>query len=427
MNKKFEKFIEKLWRIFSSMKMGLVLLGIIALASGIGTIIPQQSVDPEGAAAAAQIWKTLQFTDVYSSPWFLFLFGLLCVNLIVCSVQRFQGIYKRTFSPQPPHTISHIPQKIHAVVTGADRQDLREKTLEIFKKKGFRIIQLEKDGGWSFIAQKRSMGNWGSFITHIAFVMLSLGVLIGSLSGFKGYMVANEGSVVSIQDISLSAGQIKQNFMVRINSVEDRMLENGERDNWYTDLSILESGEEVLRGTLSVNHPLTYKGVTFYQSGYAPGAMFTIDRNGEKSTAALQGGNYINAPGTDLYFVLAGIGKYHEGFAISYQIYETIYQVKMGQLTPGQSENVQGAFTITFDGMVGFTGLQVKEDPGVGAVFAGCGFLMIGLLLSFYWRPVCIAGILDHAAPVLALGAYPGKLEAGVRAEFNQIIEEIKA
>jgi len=53
MSNKPDGLVDKLWDIFSSMKLGLVLLGLIALAAGIGTLIPQESADPKGAQAVA--------------------------------------------------------------------------------------------------------------------------------------------------------------------------------------------------------------------------------------------------------------------------------------------------------------------------------------------------------------------------------------
>ncbi|MEM5817372.1 MAG: cytochrome c biogenesis protein ResB, partial [Desulfitobacterium hafniense] len=77
-----------------------------------------------------------------------------------------------------------------------------------------------------------------------------------------------------------------------------------------------------------------------------------------------------------------------------------------------------------------FTGLQIKADPGVGIVWLGSGLLMVGLLLSFYWRPVRIAGVLEanHETQeaTLTLGAYTGKLSMGVKEEFDRIVAEVE-
>jgi cytochrome c biogenesis protein len=429
MSEKSEGFVEKIWDVFSSMKTGLLLLGIVALLSAIGTLIPQEALDPEGAQAVGKIWKTLGFTSLFSSVWFQLLVGLLCINLIVCSVQRFSGIYKETFKPTIPKSSANVPSKIQAKYVDGDGDALRRRVQESLKNKGFRIISSEQDEKWGFVAQKRRWGNWGSIITHISFVILILGALIGSLTGFKGFFMAGEGDTVPIRGIEVNKGKINENFSIKINSAEDRILENGERDNWYTDLSVLEGGKEVARETISVNHPMTYKGVTFYQASYASGAKFTVDLKGQKIPVVLQsrGGNYFQAPGTDLFLILAAMKTDPKESVILYQVFKGNQQVKMGQMTPGQSDNIENTYTLTFDAPAGYTGLQVKKDPGVHIVWLGSGLLMLGLILSFYWRAVTISGIIEKQGEyVLTMGALTGKISIGTKEEFDQIMTEIK-
>lgn len=431
MASKSDGFVEKVWDIFSSMKTGLILLGIVALVSGIGTLIPQESMDPEGARAVSEIWRALGFTHLYTSVWFQFLLGILCINLIVCSVQRFGGIYNQTFHPTAPKTVGNVPSQIQTKIQVNNTEEIQSTIQNVFHRKGFRVITQEQDGAWSFIAQKRRWGNWGSFITHLSFVILILGALVGSLSGFKGTFMAGVGETVPIQSIELSKGKVTENFSIKINSAEDRILENGERDNWYTDLSILESGKEVARQTISVNHPMTYKGVTFYQSSFAAGAKFTVDMNGEKIPVVLQnrGGNYFMAPGTDLFLIVAAMKADPKAPVVLYQVYKGMTQqpIKMGQLNLGQSENIENTYTLTFDGLANYTGLQVKKDPGVTIVWIGSALLMLGLILSFYWRSVSISGFMEkQGKPVLTMGALGGKIRVGIKEEFDRMVAELQ-
>lgn len=431
MSNKSEGFIEKLWSVFSSMKTGVVLLGVVALVSGIGTIIPQEASDPEGAMAVSSFWKTLGFTNLYGSALFQLLMGLLCINLIVCSIQRFGSIYRLTFKSAPPQTTGNVPSRIQTKISVTDDNTIKQGIQDLFKSRGFRLISSDNDNKWGFIAQKRRLGNWGSFVTHLSFVILILGALIGSITGFKGFLMAGEGDIVPIRSIDLEKGSISENFSVKVNSVEDRILDNGERDNWYSDLSIIESGKEVVRKTISVNHPLTYDGVTFYQASYAPGAKLTVDIQGQKIPVVLQnrGGNYFQAPGTDLYLILAAMKTDPKEPVILYQVYkgDSEQPIAMGQLTPGQSENIVDTYTLTFDAMSGYTGLQVKKDPGVSVVWLGSGLLMLGLIVSFYWRPITISGVIENQKePVLIMGALTGKLNLGIQNEFDQIVSELK-
>lgn len=422
---------ERLWDVFSSMKLGLALLGIIAFVAGIGTVVPQIEQAPEKAKAVNQLWKMMGFTHLYSTVWFRLLLGLLCINLIVCSTQRFRGIYLRTFKLTPPSNLARVPQKNRLVVQG-ELASLRESVQEVLIQKGFRFTLSDQSDHWSFIAIKRRLGNWGSLITHLSFVVLVVGALLGSLLGFKGYFMEGAGTTIPIQEIEVSKGKVSETFSVRINSAEDRFLPNGERDNWYTDMSILENGQEVARDTLSVNHPFAYKGITFYQANFANGAHFTAEMNGQKNPVVLrdQGQSYYQAPGTDLYLVTTLARSSSQKPGVLYQVYKGTGAdpIQTGQLKTGEMIDVQGTYRLTFDSLAGFSGLQVKKDPGVAVIWLGCGLLLGGLLLAFYWQPLVISGILQSENGKrgnLTVGALSGKMTDSTRKALEQFVSSV--
>jgi len=428
--KNSQDLTERIWRAFSSMKLGLALLGIIALVSGIGTVVPQMEQSPEKAEQVSKIWQTMGFTHLYSTVWFRLLLGLLCINLIVCSLQRLKGIYLRTFKPKAPTTLAQVPQKIRFAVKGESAQ-LQNSVQEVLKQKGFHSTISNQSEQWGFIAIKRRLGNWGSFITHLSFVVLVIGALVGSLLGFKGYFMEAAGNTIPIQKIELSKGKVTETFSVRINSAEDRFLPSGERDNWYTDMSIMQNGQEVARKTLSVNDPFKYQGITFYQASFANGSSFTVDLKGQKIPVALrdQGQSYFQAPGTDLYLVTA-IKSSGQNPEVLYQIYKGTEEkpVQTGQLTKGQTVDVQGTYKLTLNGLAGFTGLQVKKDPGVALIWLGCGLLLGGLILAFYWQPVVFSGIIqaeNGTQGTLTVGALSGKMSASTHDALENFVNSV--
>ncbi|AET66967.1 ResB protein required for cytochrome c biosynthesis [Desulfosporosinus orientis DSM 765] len=424
--------MEDIWRIFSSMKLGMILLGLVALAAGIGTVFPQLNLDPEKARAVNPVWQALGFTKVYSTIWFRLLMGLLCINLIVCSAQRFQGIYRRTFALTPPEKVSAVPNKVQTKLRG-EGDALKSSVETGLRSSRYKVITRAGDQGWSFIGIKRRLGSWGSLISHISFVVLVIGAILGTTMGFKGFFMAGTGTTIPLNTINVSRGQVTQDFSVHIYSAEDRFLADGSRDNWYTDMGIIENGQEVIRKEISVNHPLSYKGVTFYQASFANGARLTVDMNGQKLPVTLQdrGGNYFQAPGTDLYLLAAAIKSDPQSPMVYFHVYkgENVEPVQTGQLTAGQTIDVQGAYKLTLDGNAGFTGLQVKQDPGVVVVWLGCGLLLFGLLLSFYWRTIVVSGVYQSdqgAEGELTMGAMSGKAVGGLQDELDRLAQAIR-
>ena len=87
-----EKRSNPLWDFLSSIRLTIILLVLLAIASILGTIIPQQ----EGAVRFIQelspglvrLLDSLQVFDLYHSIWFRLLTCCLALNLIICSLNR---------------------------------------------------------------------------------------------------------------------------------------------------------------------------------------------------------------------------------------------------------------------------------------------------------------------------------------------------
>lgn len=409
------KWTRKLWLLFTSMKTGLILLGLTVLLASIGTFVSE---------------------DVYALVWFKLLFGLLCVNLLVCSMSRFNSAVKRSFHPQIPHNIYAVPQKISYSITD-NSNDLRTQIEKILKTRGYRLNMAETQDGWAFAALKHRMGYWGSYIVHIAFVLIVIGVMMGAW-GFSGGLMGLSGDTVKFNDINFNKGSADKGYSVRINAIEDRYLDNGERDNWYTNISIIQSGRELATGTLSVNHPFKYDGVYYYQSKYADYANISVEIDGRKFDSMIPLGLTADASTakTDFHYRLPQKiqdSLYVKGLKLQnrpvvyLQVYGTGDKDALLQLTPGQSESVFNKYKITLEKLTNATGLQVKSDPGVPVVWLGCGMLLLGLILSFYWRPLLVSGVFTgkEQTGTLSMGMAVGKMAKPNEIEFKNIIENL--
>ena len=105
-----------MWNIFSSVKLALILLIIIAITSIAGTLIPQREEAMEFARRLSpglvQLFRFLQLFDMYHSIWFRIIFGALALNLIVCSINRFPAtlrLFKALPSPDRSRPFENHP------------------------------------------------------------------------------------------------------------------------------------------------------------------------------------------------------------------------------------------------------------------------------------------------------------------------------
>src|SRR6185369_14986578 len=120
--------------------------------------------------------------------------------------------------------------------------------------------------------------------------------MIGSLFGFKGNVNIPEGESVS-KVVSRSGKEIDLGFSVRCEKFSVAYYNNGSPREFKSILTILENGKPVPDHTnvrVIVNDPLTYKGITFYQSSYgnAGDYFFTIsDLDGKNPVPLTINGN----------------------------------------------------------------------------------------------------------------------------------------
>lgn len=86
---------------FASVKLAVVVLLMLAATSVIGTLIPQNApteayIDTYGVFVS-RLLSVFDLFNMYHSGWFQFLIALLAINIVVCTIRRWPGVWK----PEP--------------------------------------------------------------------------------------------------------------------------------------------------------------------------------------------------------------------------------------------------------------------------------------------------------------------------------------
>ncbi|MGL5078278.1 MAG: cytochrome c biogenesis protein ResB, partial [Waterburya sp.] len=211
--------------------------------------------------------------------------------------------------------------------------------------------------------------------------------------GFFAQEMVTSGNTFQIRNIiesgPLSADQIPNNWAVKVNRFWIDYTDNGDIDQFYSDLSIIsDRGEELKRDTIHVNKPLRYDGVTLYQTNWGIAAAQVQLNNSpifQLPVAKLDTLGAGNIWGTwiptkpDMSSGVSMLIKDLQGTALIYN--------QQGQLTSairiGQSVEMDG-IKIKLINSLGSTGLQIKADPGVPIVYTGFALLMLGVVMSYF-------------------------------------------
>lgn len=434
--------IDIVWDWFSSKKLGLFLLLLVAVASIAGTVIPQGRPLNEYPASLVGIYQALGLTDMYRAWWFLLLLFLLTMNLFICSLNRFAPLLNLYSKPKIKVNGDFIRnQKLH--VSGLLKGNMQHVSGQVenaLKGSGYRVLREVEEERTFLYGDKGRIGIWGAYITHLAFLVIIIGALIGMY-------LASEGRVSAPVGKSFSLAQIREmknpdlSFEIRVDDFETVYRPDGSVEQWYSALAVVENGQEVLSKRISVNDPLNYKGYKIYQSYYGSNIGVTVaTRPTEKPRQfTVEERETFFIPGTDISIVpykyvpdfdpamgIQSKSNQPKNPRLVYLVYKGNQQIGVGAAKFGVAEVVgNNEAQVVFGNYAPYTGLQIRKDPGVEIVWLGCGLLMVGLILSFYvphrriWSSVEDKG----TSSTLVVGGVTPKNKISFEKEFVKIAE----
>ena len=385
------------WHFFASVKLALTTLFLIATTSIIGTIIPQKEsfewyVSQYGAKTA-QLFAVLDIPDMYNSWWFISLLFLLGFNLVICSIDRFPAVWKQVKADGLQAGSERIKKMSTQKGWHSDSpaSGTVPKMIEILKKQGWQAAQKQTGRETILFSQKGSWTRTGVYLVHSSILIIFLGAIIGSLGGFKGFVSVPETMARDRIALYGSREMVELGFEVRCNSFAIEFYANGMPKEYTSNLTILENGRELLTRNIEVNSPLTYKGITFYQSSYEAYQDFVVTvvntATGKRKSFVSPFQKQTEWPEENIRFGIINATAKGQSI-VSSKIWFTrnngtpvTQWLDENILTPLEGFNEE--YQVNVKQMYA-TGLQVAKDPGVWWVYIGCGLMLFGLYVAFF-------------------------------------------
>jgi cytochrome c biogenesis protein len=387
------------WNFLASVKLALFTLFFLSTTSIIGTIIPQKEaaqwyVERYGERLA-NLFEIFSITpDMYSSGWFTFLLGLLGLNLIVCSLDRFPGVWQQIKADNLATPLARLEKMTpqHQWQSPAQVNNTADAVTAALNTNGWKAEQRKKDQGILLFAQKGAMTRTGVYIVHASILVIFAGAIIGSLLGFKASIMLPETKSTDKVITFDTRTPIDLGFEVRCDHFNIEFYDNGMPKAYRSQLSILEGGQVVLKKAIVVNDPLTYKGITFYQSSYEPYPNFMVTitnkKTGLSETAILpyQQQYTLKESGLQIGVINAeargqSVNRMKIWFTDDNSSEPSLFWLENGE--QATVERTSNNYTVSAKQMYA-TGLQVAKDPGVWTVYIGCGLMLFGLIVAFF-------------------------------------------
>lgn len=450
------------WNLFKSVRLTFVILIILAIASIAGTLIPQQ----EGAMGFAQklspgmlrLFDGMGLFDMYHAIWFRLIIAVLALNLIVCTIDRFPTAWKRLKAhPRPDRSkpFENLPPERMFTVKGS--MNTVAERLEVFMKSRYKNISDKREGKQYFIyGDKGRYSHVGVYIVHLSVLLILMGSIIGSFFGLEAFVNIAEGESVDTIRLRKSNNPYKIPFQIHCKKFTVNFYKNGAPKEFRSDLQFLVDGKIMKEGALLVNHPITFKGITFYQSTYGkiPGDQVQIKistQGSEQKTndMAVTMGKAVPLPGKEGQFEVVTVRddfmrlgpaafirvQPSQGEEKAFWVFQ--HQEMVKKRFPGIFEKYPKLNPASYPPYVFFlegfettyyTGLQANRDPGVILVWIACFLMVVGFFIAFFTSHrhyrVWIQSRNDKLK--ISVAGNTSKNEVGLERDLDQLTDRLR-
>jgi len=415
----------------SSLRFAISLIIFIAIASGIGTFIPQgsnnkfyfdnfDSAPIFGFLDGEKVLK-LQLDHIYTSFWFLFTLILLCISLAACSFRRQIPSLKASLK-WVEYTSEKKFSRLQLTSSHPINQD--EDLLSIvdllLKKRGWKTFKFK-----SHISARRGLiGKIGPLVVHIGLIVLLIGSAYGSFTSQskEQYLLPGE-SLNLVNESKNSKAYIKLvDFSIERESdgIPKQFISNL---NFYSeDLNL----DEIK--TAKVNQPIRFKGLTIYQADWAISNV-VLEIDGILYQLQLK---EIPEIGNQVWGVLVELGsEAKNNFLLT-------IDNENGPLKITNTENFLGnnlyindnplevnSSKVSLKKVIPSSGLIIKNDPSIPFIYFSFLLIIFGTIISLI--PTNQLWILvSNQSQKLFIGGLSNKNLVGFKKEFLKLSEEIK-
>ncbi len=403
----------------ASIKTGITLLIILAIVSALGTLISQRpmtsaaEMEQKFSPATLRVLDAIGLTDVYHAWWFVVLLTMVAVSIIFASVERWPNAwryYDRPYRKPDPHFRAAHPTKAQFAINDPEAGlNVAERAMRKF---GLQPQKINQDNEVSLFAERNRFSVLAVYIVHASLLLIFLGYYgLDRMAGYRGYVSLVEGAPATNQ-IQLADNVVKTlPFSIRCDAAGQDTYTGkyaGMPKRYWSKLTVIENGREVLKKEIAVNEPLVYRGVRFYQSGFGQSSVpesvligyGAMGRPEDIRTLTLPTDGTVEFDGNKVRILKFLPDAYRQSDGEVFQRSRNLESpaVQLAITDPsGKTQNVwllygepTKAGTLPYAmqlanlSLRNETGLQVSHEPGQWFVWAGCLLLGVGLIVSFY-------------------------------------------
>ncbi len=399
-------------RTFGNVLFAVSLFVVWGILTLIGVIV-DQGKEPAVyfatyAAPIARAILRLNLDNVYHSPWYVGIIGLILLSLAVCTFKR---VIPARLPRLHPVQIDKIP--LHATFeANGDVRAVRDSVATFLSARGWQMRERVFGGvEWTF-ADRHNWARRGVLVAHLGFVILAAGTTLYWARGFSGETAVLTGQAVEIPQTH--AVLRLDGFGYKIQPIMTKSGMVYQPIDYVSHVTVTGNDGVARHETVRVNHPIDVDGTLYYQASYGFGMRFRVEHRGRQATEisdrTLLEGDSFEIPGSQR--------------SVSYERFVPTVDrqsgmpsadprvnnpgVVLGVVQSGSSLgdalvplrtwiDVGDGWRVTPQRYVLYSGFQYRFDPGVPLVGIGAFVLLTGLIVSFYFLPARLYVRVDEA------------------------------
>jgi cytochrome c biogenesis protein len=418
--------------LLSSVRFGVVLLVLLALACMVGMLIVQVNVDgfdkyyADLTPSQRLLYGQLGFFDIYHSWYFNAMLLVLSLNIILSSIDFFPSAWtyvSRKKLDASAHWLRGQEQSATLTLAGDTGREVATRLSAACRGLNLKPTVTEKNGATFVFGERGAWNRLGAYAVHVALLTIFVGGFLTARFGHTGQMALRPGETsaemneqVFIDLDKPSRVTIDLPFEVECTDIQQKLLEKGgpvspmNTLDWLTRVRIKDPARGETEALIQMNRPFDYQGYRFFQASFVPEGKarqitlkvtpeqggdaqdVTVRRNG---SASLADGTQVQFADFFSDFVLDGARPdtqspdYNNPAAVlkvvkadgqTAQAYA--FQAGRAGGAPMAGRAVAGyKFQLADFERVGDAHiLSVQKDPGAGVVYAG--FILLALTLA---------------------------------------------
>jgi cytochrome c biogenesis protein len=438
--------LRQAWREYRSMRTALVLLVVLAAASILGSLFPQEGLSPQRVdqyfadhPALAPVLERLGLFDVFGSAWYMAIYLALLGALVACLVPRTRALY-RVLRSRPPRGGDLARYRTRASFqTPASPEQAMEAARRALRRSRYRVA--EPDG--ELAGEKGFLREAASLLFHVSLLVLLVGLAYGKGYGYRGQAAIVEGETWANARVgydSFSPGRFfgperLAPFQLRLDDFTNSFHPDNTPREFASRLTALDlDGRELQSQRVAPNRPMTVDGVRIFQSDYGYVPVVRVQGRDGKDLVAAQEVLTLRDPATEwstgavrvtradpqvgleltlftglvtapdcpggapfcndprlvrpVLVVLAYQGDLQANRAQSVFTLDRSRLELLGDrpllLQPGQSRELANGMVVSFTDLKQYSVFTLARDPGVPVVAVAAGLLLLGLIPSLY-------------------------------------------